>query len=1156
MTTDRLNTDVRRAARGSRRRHATTSGRGRRGTILIFALGVMTLLSLIGIGLLANVRGQQRRVELARQAAVRPSLMDQAIEIVRQRLHADLWDGVEYLSDDSNTPPADARERNEPFDAPGPFDRWLASTLPYVADVPTFNSSLPLERALVWPRVSYLGSDVVNNSAVIPGMVDFQWLYQSRALTPLTPFFTPAYGEDQGSFNSYFPAASIRGVPVVMTPPDYGTTLGFAPPTLRIPGATTNVTIADARREWESSGLASAARFPYFDTNMDGVLDLYDADGDGVPDSPISFVLPYPKRRPSDPNEVYAVIRIIDNASMVNVNTAMALDTDGNGIYNPPADFFSEVNSNLQLRGRRVCEVTMDAPLREIDGNYEPVRVADQAVGANPPNLVNLLAYRFNGRPYLPTVVDGPSYYTDVVRRLLIGGMGVLAPYRIFDIVDEVALRHRFSRLPTGPPTSLEGFLNFTLRINSFVERFADAADWLGSLDSDSVPPLIRRPLFTTMSYDSTRRPHTNANLNAPPGRMLIRNGAASPLLMPANAHPEKVDLNPVWLGVGSPTIGDLAGYASRLASAIYAAGQRYSLTIDGAVFDLDELADLSWQLAVNLLDYMDSDDTPTVIADTSLTPVPPIEKVQYVGLEAQPFISKYGARFVWDVDDDEDGDCDELVDRRRFAVEIINPYTRPMGAFDGDYKLLVYSNGTGSPTVTAYDLPVIPAADDPDPPSTPLRRDYGRLVYMNQPDEIDFESWLPNPPPAEWVNNAFEFSSNDHIVLTRTINVDGEMVNWPVDAVRVPPSIDGPPACGQCIQTRSQRDESRWRFTSARGHLESGAGPIGYLELTGSANFSSTVSGLAPSHWVFRNNGLLARNLDSPGELSRVLAIGTRRREAPDGTPMPHDTGYAFVTPPEYLFDKQSSSPEINAGRLDFARERDARAIFAALTCDALSTDGLDNNGDGSIDELGEAAAVAYRVAGRINVNTAPAVVLRSAPWMFNNVGGWDLAAAIVAHREGRNVPSLLVLPPSPPTMFSAGPGESFRSVAELMKVRGSGASSDVQRFFESISSISDHSADLNSPDFDRHADGIREFLRDIRLRDLPLARWANILTTRSDVFTVYVVLIDDQGRYLARSQFTLDRSVCAAEDTTTRRPVLPRVLGRKDTSYYDNTR
>ena len=109
----------------------------------------------------------------------------------------------------------------------------------------------------------------------------------------------------------------------------------------------------------------------------------------------------------------------------------------------------------------------------------------------------------------------------------------------------------------------------------------------------------------------------------------------------------------------------------------------------------------------------------------------------------------------------------------------------------------------------------------------------------------------------------------------------------------------------------------------------------------------------------------------------------------------------------------------------------------------------------------------------------------------------------------------------------------------------------------------LPDHATSPWSPDFDASApdepndpnvnahDGSAKVEHVVRVRDIFLARWGNVLTTRSDVYTVYVVLIDDDGRYLRRCQFTLDRTNCFRDPYE-----LPLIFGRVDTNYYDDTR
>ncbi len=226
-----------------------------------------------------------------------------------------------------------------------------------------------------------------------------------------------------------------------------------------------------------------------------------------------------------------------------------------------------------------------------------------------------------------------------------------------------------------------------------------------------------------------------------------------------------------------------------------------------------------------------------------------------------------------------------------------------------------------------------------------------------------------------------------------------------------------------------------------------------------------------------------------------------------------------------------------------------------------------------------------------------------------------WDFASAIVAQRENRSVQ--LRLPnasgvlqlvatagrtPAGPGGGSTGPGggsgapaetsRPFASVGSLATLTDlvdtfSGVYNDafaVDRFWSRWQTLplSEHLLggsveEWSSPDFRYRADGTGSGLIDylaldstpfgnggLRARDVFLARWSSLLTTRSDVFTAYIVLLDENGNYVQRSQVTLDRSVCFGERPTNtrdpdywlRRPILPSVLLRQDGSYLDDTK
>src|SRR5262249_34354160 len=137
---------------------------------------------------------------------------------------------------------------------------------------------------------------------------------------------------------------------------------------------------------------------------------------------------------------VYAAIRIVDNSSMINLNTAAAYDTDNNGAVDDN-DLFSPTNSdpNRQLRGRRGSEVCVDGPWPR------PAAADTAAILDNDRSpLPAFVTYR--GLGGATSMYDpGSVFTTDVVRRLLLGGnvhasdsaYGVLRP------ADELALRGR-----------------------------------------------------------------------------------------------------------------------------------------------------------------------------------------------------------------------------------------------------------------------------------------------------------------------------------------------------------------------------------------------------------------------------------------------------------------------------------------------------------------------------------------------------------------------------------------------------------------------------------------------------------------------------------------------------------------------------------------
>lgn len=1350
------------------RQNLTVRGR-RRGTILVFVLGVLTLLALIGVGLMASVRGERNRVDMSRQATPRPHSVDSIVETIRERLRADIWGPAplpppppplparvwgEYLGDDlANT--NGILENNEPYDAPGPDDRWLASTIPHLVTSPSapfvpMNIRVGMtgvtEQSLAWPRVSYLGVDVLSNTATAAALMsDYRWFVNSRTALPFA-VGQPVYGEDvygpgRGSFNSYLrdldSAGFVKGVPIIMTPPDYTLNLSAAgaPPFAAgghlIPGATTDITIDEARRLWMAGYNrpdfflpvpigGAGPKFPYFDTNMDGVLDLYDADGDGVPDSPLSFEVTYPGRDPADPRRLYAAIRIIDNCSMINVNTAYPNDIDSDRF----PDVYVGTAQDLQRRGRRPGEIVIDYLSLDADERKFLTNRGQNwsSMISNPPNSL---------------LVGMGNYERIIGRRLLLGGpigsswtQGLLGFYRPYDVGVESALRRRFilapnhlsvslppsiatgsfSHLETALPNSLiwtqswngsTGLYSYTASAGTPFPLRADRFDLhpqnLGGLDergdfsSDitsvggkkgltsllsyepTAPWYIRRPLFTTISYASTRQPRWESG---PPagftGRQvpgIVGDGiqalaqafhvdmwdplTASFKRLDLNealitTREEKVDLNPVWLNLVSgqarnPTVEERTEFLTRLIGAIYFSlnkpGMTSSTVADGAPWPPDASLPVglrqreryAYQLALNILDYIDQDDDNR---RTILVQGGPGGIVRYVGQERQAFFSKAG--LIERYPPNANGNPSETF----YAVELINPYNTVVGqkpnGQPGGYRLKVVDQFGALKFRMQEDVGFsVPATSAPNP-TTNLQ--FGRAVLGsgNPQTSDDFTppsapGWIgrqvmPDPtyvPPAPYTNQ-FELRDGDRIYLYQLIrgNTFADVDNgvqgayeWPIDSIQVRRNNPSSTWNDRDYYVHLLRNEHRWEFTvdaQWRTPIESNTPTNSTVKLNFSGNTGDLHDQVAPaggslrlepSPWVIRNAGFIAgtppaavRNFESPGDLSRLLALGVVPSSSQLGT---GTNAFDFKTVQQQLRGAMDKLPSYTgewraAGRLNWQErtspEYGVRSIFEHLTCLGLSLDGINNDGDdyntngfddfGDADSPNEAANVHYRVAGLLNLNTAPAHVLRTLPYFASDdtnaaseQNDWDLAAAAVAYREKRHVVSPVIdhtatAAAGGTTIYRVAPAgtatkPAFRSVGDLMELVPTGAAPRpfaMDRFVQDNVNLEDPSLDLFSPDFDAATQDSLKVRDDIRERDVLLARVANLVTTRSDVFTVYIALIDEHGRYVKRTRFTLDRSVCATEDHVPpggqRRIVLPAVVNREDTDYYDDTR
>ncbi len=432
------------------RRSPVGRGRQRRAAALVIIIGVLALLALVGLALISKTHTEAQRVTIQTTSSSEIAANEGVIRSVQDILRRDIWGdpplpgGEIYerpLSNDappgsgtnaftgSIGNPVGVRENNEPFDAPGEADIWLASNMPYEVD-PAFLPAGTESSVLAWDHVSYIGSDinqpmsVVRNVGGIPTtrhLNPFMWAANSRDLAD------PAIVR--------YDALSLNDVEIIQRPVVPGSLL---------PGSTTNVTPKQARIAWNDlspaghqaqlaaklatptyAGLATdvVPQFPYFDTNADGVVDLWDADGDGVPDSPLSLTIELDSPKAGAARRLYAAVRIVDHAGMINVNTASSQSLpDGSA-------FFTELRGGLQQRGRSATEYLIENAVHRED--WRPVNVA------NPNRVAAMVNFRLAGRA--PDVYD-----IDFVRRSMVGGYPEFTRiYRPFDLEDEASLRHR-----------------------------------------------------------------------------------------------------------------------------------------------------------------------------------------------------------------------------------------------------------------------------------------------------------------------------------------------------------------------------------------------------------------------------------------------------------------------------------------------------------------------------------------------------------------------------------------------------------------------------------------------------------------------------------------------------------------------------------------
>jgi len=736
---------------------------------------------------------------------------------------------------------------------------------------------------------------------------------------------------------------------------------------------------------------------------------------------------------------------------------------------------------------------------------------------------------------------------------------------------------------------------------------FGAFTGWQSLLDYDSPasgPWAIRRPLFTTVNLDQARPSdvtpaevanmwaHTAMLLQPPvaPGLRLdwplipplagvddvLNTGPTDSvthpqtrLSIPARDRLQVVDLNvnadPTDPG-RAMILNDYVGYlAGAMYKALTGVSSFQGRALNKIVVPPQPLPAgrpavttremLAWQFAANVCDYRDADNVRTVIAVDPTDLTDPKKKVY--GLEQQPFLTETYTRIVTDSPDPPD---QPQYITRVYAVELYVPPGWTIGASEVNQ---LYLKGVGIPlALGTFGFAGAMSGG-------PANGDGEYYVFADQQDAT-------LPLSGLYYNPSFKIAKGGRVELIYDAGGPMEHVldGIPSSAEAGGPPFkdwaddeESPPPAGQDNRESIQRNMTglatspnipAWRFTVGLHRLVYDIETLGEQNTDGPAD-----SRVIPSRWYFKNNGepngYLDWDFDSVVELSRMLMVGANVPAATDGVMQPAVPVTEHVaTTPEGPPDERPAG-----GRIDWYYGQPINSatdaldtlpwthrLLTLLSSKSYLYDGVNNDGDKTsggadiIDEPTEAYDVGYRAVGKININTAPLPVLKALPWLDPlDTQQYDLAEAIVARRENRPVGSA----PAP----SDG-GGIYRTVGELTAlVKSYEPFGRPEHQPDYYALLTGQPGDLDvEPDFDNMATNGDGAADDVWERDIILARLANLVTVRSDVFTCYIALIDDEGRYLRRTQFTIDRSNCRQNSGAR-----PYITGRNDTNYYEDT-
>ncbi|MCP4709932.1 MAG: helix-hairpin-helix domain-containing protein [Planctomycetes bacterium] len=1100
----------------------------RRGSALVMAILITMLLFLIGLGFISKMLTDKASVARIDDQAILDNAVDSVVDDIQQVLTGDLFRGGSFL------------DGNAAYDYPDSRNRWLASLEPEY-----YNDGIT--EYYYWPHIT----DLWNNfgpydNGDLDGDINnfrFSFYYDPDDYTTA----------NQANFNYFNPLARHYLVNNPDILPYSLTNITRNPGTIcRIVGENEHIDDAwlnsNEEAPWGTAydqlpfinllvthwntlipGLGLLPTDPIFNTSalppawlgqnrpyptlsISGMR--ADADGDGVADSRWVRRYRIDQNGPWD-HAIYTAVRIIDNGGMINLNTAHKAN-DGR---------ITSVNGWTTSAGNLLSDINL----------------VDHAFNKGDPPWA-LHDIRCGGDGSLVGDIDYLRYQNFVSMSINNPDPMKVLPYfpAPFDISDELELRNRFFMY--SPVTSRTG-LAWPITLNPqadpgravpFGAYGADTVlNWFNKANSLFAPNASNtRHFVTAYNFDRAARPATVADI--------LAQGAG---------FTKKV-------GIVKPAWEATADFITRLSNAIFQ-GLPDDAKIQARFGDTGNHTysqeELAWQYAVNLHDYQDVDAPP---------PVPPYTyhetlinggagQVEFFGVEPDYLLNDsimisevayYNNAGVWTT----------APLGKYYAVELTNP--DPANPKDLDQPANVYKLwiGKGSnPLVLDLDGLGINLALNGD------AADDDSIVLMHAVDNsggsIDvsgvalgaLQAMFPslNGPPIRLDKMAFDLigvnaglNEPNEIKLVKELDYGASVIKYmPVDFIEVPNIYNGGLTDVLGIQERNTEmtDVPGANSYLLFNHLWGNGGTLGVRPAIANSIPMQIFTPPPPLPHLFPLNTI--------GEIPKVFAVGSSYNiTTGECHTLCEGVGKAYEMDPDD-FDGLNSFRSLRSwGRINL-RDKAYWDLLDYLTYLDPSGDGLDNNGNGFVDQLDP---IEQAVPGRININTAPWYVIAQLPWITP-----DLAHAIVGFRDKKNLELLPIYGiGSGVPNYTLGRGiattgaasgninenRGFRNIAELMQVVVPDPNHPIppsasvyvkntdlrlfdirQRRYDKDGATGElypRNTALDNPAInddairgDFSADSLGE---DFEERDLIFQRISNLVTVRSDVFTAYILV------------------------------------------------